>query len=87
MTAKVKNNARYRVPTKYIELRSDCKRSNGDWQEIKVACSSKWQIEEAKLPDWVLIKFDDDTIGSRKKNEDDCVAKTPAVATSQATKR
>lgn len=44
------------------------------------------QLEEGELPESVLVKFDDDTIGSRIKDADGCIAVPPVTATYQATR-
>lgn len=41
------------------------------------------EIEEGGFPDRVLKKFDDNKTGSRRKDEDICVAIAPAVVTFQ----
>lgn len=43
------------------------------------------QLEEGELPDCILVKFDDGSIGSRLKDSDGCVAIPPVVATFQGT--
>ncbi|KAL0868792.1 hypothetical protein ABMA27_008224 [Loxostege sticticalis] len=44
------------------------------------------QLEEGELPDCILVKFDDESIGNRLKDSDGCVAIPPVVATFQGTK-
>lgn len=51
---------------------------------LKQPALRREKIEE--LPDCMLIKLDDDTIGSRMNDEDGCVVKTHTATTFQATK-
>ncbi|CAK1597796.1 unnamed protein product [Parnassius mnemosyne] len=44
------------------------------------------QLEEGELPDCVLVKFDEESIDSRLKESDGCVAIPSVVATFQGTK-
>lgn len=66
---------------------SDCL-ANGAMEVIKESkcpALSGEQIEETKLPDCLVIKFDTDTIGIRTREEDSCIGITSAVGTFQAT--
>lgn len=47
---------------------------------------SEEQLEEGDLPKCVLINFVNDTIESRMKDEDGCVAITPIAKAYQANK-
>lgn len=49
-------------------------------EQLKWAALLSAQIEDGWLPDCVLMKVDDDTTGSRLKDEDGCVEITYAVA-------
>ncbi|XP_047993596.1 ATP-dependent DNA helicase PIF1-like [Leguminivora glycinivorella] len=56
----------------------------GILKKIKWPALRRDQLEEGELPEAVLIKFDDATIGAKIKDNDGCVAISPASTTFQA---
>ncbi|GBP43262.1 ATP-dependent DNA helicase PIF1 [Eumeta japonica] len=65
-------------------MRQKTKKEDRLRKKIQSPALRRDQLEEGELPEAVLIKFDNPTIGAKIEDHDDCIAISPASTTFQA---